>query len=309
MSAVLTEPSAGPAVTQEQVQRAPKVLLHDHLDGGLRPATIVELAAEVGHTAARSRRRVAGPVVHDDGRLRLAGEVPRDLRPHGRRDADRRRADAGGPRVRRGPGRGRRRLRRGPLRARAARLHRALPRRGRRRRAAGLRGGHGRPTTADHRAAAADRDAAPGPLARDRRALDRLARPRGRRLRHRRRRGRLSRPPGTSTRSSTSSARTPTSPSTPARRSGCRRSGRRSSGAAPTGSATACGSSTTSPSTDAGVGRARPARGVRPRHADPARDVPRLQRADRRRRRRSPSTRSACSPGCASGSRSTPTTG
>ena len=49
MSAVLTEPSAGPAVTQEQVRRAPKVLLHDHLDGGLRPATIVELAAEVGH--------------------------------------------------------------------------------------------------------------------------------------------------------------------------------------------------------------------------------------------------------------------
>jgi len=28
---------------------APKVLLHDHLDGGLRPATIVELADEVGH--------------------------------------------------------------------------------------------------------------------------------------------------------------------------------------------------------------------------------------------------------------------
>ncbi|MDM7830841.1 adenosine deaminase [Cellulomonas edaphi] len=27
----------------------PKVLLHDHLDGGLRPATIVELAAEAGH--------------------------------------------------------------------------------------------------------------------------------------------------------------------------------------------------------------------------------------------------------------------
>ncbi len=49
MSAVLTEPSAGPVVTQEQVRRAPKVLLHDHLDGGLRPATIVELAAEVGH--------------------------------------------------------------------------------------------------------------------------------------------------------------------------------------------------------------------------------------------------------------------
>jgi adenosine deaminase len=29
--------------------RVPKVLLHDHLDGGLRPATIVELAAETGY--------------------------------------------------------------------------------------------------------------------------------------------------------------------------------------------------------------------------------------------------------------------
>ncbi len=35
--------------TREQVRQAPKVLLHDHLDGGLRPATIVELAAEIGH--------------------------------------------------------------------------------------------------------------------------------------------------------------------------------------------------------------------------------------------------------------------
>jgi adenosine deaminase len=35
--------------TLEQIGRAPKVLLHDHLDGGLRPATIVELAAEHGY--------------------------------------------------------------------------------------------------------------------------------------------------------------------------------------------------------------------------------------------------------------------
>src|SRR4029450_5024202 len=34
----------------DQVRRAPKVLLHDHLDGGLRPTTVVELAREVGHT-------------------------------------------------------------------------------------------------------------------------------------------------------------------------------------------------------------------------------------------------------------------
>jgi adenosine deaminase len=31
------------------IRRAPKVLLHDHLDGGLRPATIIELAREIGY--------------------------------------------------------------------------------------------------------------------------------------------------------------------------------------------------------------------------------------------------------------------
>ena len=35
--------------TRDQVRRAPKVLLHDHLDGGLRPATVLELAGECGH--------------------------------------------------------------------------------------------------------------------------------------------------------------------------------------------------------------------------------------------------------------------
>lgn len=33
----------------DEVAALPKVLLHDHLDGGLRPATLVELAAEAGH--------------------------------------------------------------------------------------------------------------------------------------------------------------------------------------------------------------------------------------------------------------------
>ncbi|MGV9852537.1 adenosine deaminase [Streptomyces sp. NPDC003442] len=37
--------------TPEQIRRAPKVLLHDHLDGGLRPGTIVDLAREAGYDA------------------------------------------------------------------------------------------------------------------------------------------------------------------------------------------------------------------------------------------------------------------
>jgi adenosine deaminase len=35
--------------TDEAIGRAPKVLLHDHLDGGVRPATVIELAREYGY--------------------------------------------------------------------------------------------------------------------------------------------------------------------------------------------------------------------------------------------------------------------
>jgi adenosine deaminase len=46
----MPDPSAAPdALTEDVVRLAPKVLLHDHLDGGLRPRTILELAAEIGH--------------------------------------------------------------------------------------------------------------------------------------------------------------------------------------------------------------------------------------------------------------------
>ena len=41
------EPTRG--LPADLLRAAPKVLLHDHLDGGLRPATIIELAAGVGH--------------------------------------------------------------------------------------------------------------------------------------------------------------------------------------------------------------------------------------------------------------------
>jgi adenosine deaminase len=34
----------------DQIRRAPKVLLHDHLDGGLRPKTVIDLARDAGHT-------------------------------------------------------------------------------------------------------------------------------------------------------------------------------------------------------------------------------------------------------------------
>lgn len=40
--------------SEEFLRSLPKVLLHDHLDGGLRPATVVELAREAGYRALPS---------------------------------------------------------------------------------------------------------------------------------------------------------------------------------------------------------------------------------------------------------------
>ena len=42
------------------ISRAPKVLLHEHLDGGLRPSTLIELAEQIGYT---------GLPTHDPGEL------------------------------------------------------------------------------------------------------------------------------------------------------------------------------------------------------------------------------------------------
>ena len=36
-------------LNRDSISRAPKVLLHDHLDGGLRPQTVLELADEAGY--------------------------------------------------------------------------------------------------------------------------------------------------------------------------------------------------------------------------------------------------------------------
>lgn len=38
-----------PPLALDDIRRAPKVLLHDHLDGGVRPATVAELAEETGY--------------------------------------------------------------------------------------------------------------------------------------------------------------------------------------------------------------------------------------------------------------------
>ena len=35
--------------TKDQIKAVPKVLLHDHLDGGLRPQTIIDIAKEIGY--------------------------------------------------------------------------------------------------------------------------------------------------------------------------------------------------------------------------------------------------------------------
>jgi adenosine deaminase len=44
----MVTPTAAAPPTFEEIRQAPKALLHDHLDGGLRPATIMELADDVG---------------------------------------------------------------------------------------------------------------------------------------------------------------------------------------------------------------------------------------------------------------------
>jgi adenosine deaminase len=94
--------------TLEQLRLAPKVLLHDHLDGGLRPATVIELAAEHGYrglpttdpddlaawfTEGAARRdlvlyletfdHTVGVMQHRDALVRVAQECAEDLAADG----------------------------------------------------------------------------------------------------------------------------------------------------------------------------------------------------------------------------------
>ncbi len=49
MTSTEAEDRTTAAKLEEQLRNLPKVSLHDHLDGSLRPSTLVELAAEIGH--------------------------------------------------------------------------------------------------------------------------------------------------------------------------------------------------------------------------------------------------------------------
>lgn len=55
-------------LNDDAVRRAPKVLLHDHLDGGLRPATIRELAAQAGHNLPAEGDEELAAWFHQGGR-------------------------------------------------------------------------------------------------------------------------------------------------------------------------------------------------------------------------------------------------
>ena len=53
------------------IRLAPKVLLHDHLDGGLRPSTVLEIAAATGYDGLPATNP-------DDQPLKLVVSITRD---------------------------------------------------------------------------------------------------------------------------------------------------------------------------------------------------------------------------------------
>ena len=181
-------PHNGRVPSIEEIRAAPKALLHDHLDGGLRPATVVELAREIGYDKlpsddpdevaawlTRGARRghlkyyldafqhTVAVMQTREALIRVAAECAEDL---GRR--------RGG-------------LRRGQVRPRTARGRRPEPRPGGRGGARGLQARQQRP--GNHRVCPAHRHAHGGALAGDRRARGALPGRGGGGVRHRGRRG------------------------------------------------------------------------------------------------------------------------
>jgi adenosine deaminase len=70
----------GPVPSVAALRAAPKVLLHDHLDGGLRPATLVELAAEHDVTLPSTNPDELASHIQ---RGAASGELVRYLEPFG----------------------------------------------------------------------------------------------------------------------------------------------------------------------------------------------------------------------------------
>jgi hypothetical protein len=100
------------------VQRVPKVLLHEHLDGGLRPSTVLELARRLGYEGLPYQTDPSSPSGSTPAPPRIPAPLPRGFPPHDRGDAvPPKRSSASPTNSLRGHGARQRRVRRGALRA------------------------------------------------------------------------------------------------------------------------------------------------------------------------------------------------
>src|SRR4051812_32544940 len=65
LSELPARPAGGPFSAGDAIfVTAPKALLYDHLDGGLRPRTVVELAADIGHPLPADDAQALGEWFH-----------------------------------------------------------------------------------------------------------------------------------------------------------------------------------------------------------------------------------------------------
>ena len=76
---------------RELLQNLPKVLLHEHLDGVLRPETVIELAKAERYTGLPTvRSRGSIPLVPPGSEPGQPRQISRRLCPHHSRNANRR---------------------------------------------------------------------------------------------------------------------------------------------------------------------------------------------------------------------------